>query len=110
MSTQSRYPNTVGKKVGERSDGMIVLEFKRGRKRAYLPENLELVRLPLARLGEKGCCHTQYYEVIRGPNRYHGRIGQEVQGLKSGKVTLLFDDGGQAPFPLWQNKRGCSLE
>ncbi len=56
MSMQSGYPNTVGKKVGERSDGMIVLECKRGRKHTYpptLPENLELVRLPLARPGEK---------------------------------------------------------
>jgi len=54
----------MGKKVGERSDGMIVLEFKRGRKRTYLPKNFELVRLPLARPGEKGCCCMQYYEVI----------------------------------------------
>ncbi len=74
-----------------------------------LPKNFELVRLPLARPGEKRCRRTQYYEVIRGPNWYHGWIGQ-VRGLKSGKVTLLFDDGGQAPFPLWQNKKGCSPE
>jgi len=56
---QSHYPNTVGKKVRERSDGRVVLEFKRGRKHAYLPKNLELVRLPQARPGEKGvikCC------------------------------------------------------
>jgi len=45
----------MGKKVGGRSDGRIVLEFKRGRKCTYHPNNLELVRLPQARPGEKGC-------------------------------------------------------
>jgi len=39
------YPLAIGKKVGERRDGMTVLEFKRGKKLAYLPKNLELVRL-----------------------------------------------------------------
>jgi len=103
VSAHTHYPLAVGKKVGERRDGMTVLEFKRGKKRAYLPENIELVRpLPSRRVqpGEKAAHRTMYYEVFRGKSPHRGQVGKEVRGLRDGAITLEFNDGGTAVIPI----------
>jgi len=80
-SPHSRYPNAVGEKVGDRRDGRVVLRFKKGRQRAYLPKNLELVRLFECQPGEKGARRTTHCKVVRGRSPYLGHIGRQVRGL-----------------------------
>jgi len=99
-STHTRYPNAVGKKVGVRCDGMVILEFKRKKKRAYLPQNLELLRPPVVGLGERGCERTLFYEVVGSCVPYTSQVGREVPGSKNGKIMLLFDDQHRVAVPL----------
>jgi len=83
----------MGEKVGNWHDGRVVLQFKKGRQHAYLPKNLELVKLFPCSPGSKGCCRMTYYEVVRGRGPYCGQTGREVRGLRHGKVELVFEGG-----------------
>jgi len=99
-SPHSHYLNTVGEKVGTWHDGRIVLQFKKGQQCAYLPKNLELVRLVPCSPGSKGCRRTMYYEVVCGRGLYRGQTRREVRGLRHGKVELVFEGGEQGEVPL----------